>query len=74
MYHHVQQFREEEHTKKVGGQDTKNRRMGELQAQLDEKKKIKDDEKKAERAKDAALQREYDRMMEERDLQRVYSA
>jgi len=70
MYHQVQQYREEEHNRKLDNQDMKNRMMSEIQAQLDEKKRIKDEEKRAEKAKDAALQREYDRMMEEREHQR----
>lgn len=74
MYHQVQQYREDEHTRKMHEADQKNLRRNEILAQMEEKKMQKDKEKLAEKAKDAALQKEYDLMMQDRENQRVYSA
>lgn len=71
MYHQVQQYREDEHTKKI--EDNKNRdlRRNDLQAQIEENRRSKAEKVRLEKEKDAALVKEYDRMMAEREVARV---
>jgi hypothetical protein len=74
MYHHVQQLREDEHTKKVQDVRVRDQRKNDLQSQIEENQRSKAEKARLEKAKDAALVKEYDRMMEEREQQRVFSA
>jgi hypothetical protein len=71
MYHQVQQFREDQHSKKLQEVDQKAKMRNEILAQMEDKKRQKETEKLAEKNKDAALQREYDQMMQDRDNKRV---
>lgn len=70
MYQQVQQFKEDEHQKKLANQDVKSRLNDDLKRQIEENKRIKDAKERQEREKDAALQREYDQMLLDREAQR----
>lgn len=70
MNQNVQQYNQDEHLKKVKEVDVKTQMMSELQRQIEENKRIKEQKARDEKEKDAALVREYDRMMLEREAQR----
>ncbi len=70
MNQQVQQFNQDEYQKKLRETDQKTHMMSELQRQIEENKRIKDQKLREEKEKDAALVREYDRMMLEREAQR----
>ena len=70
MNQQVQQFNQDEYQKKLRETDQKTHMMSELQRQIEENKRVKDQKLREEKEKDAALVREYDRMMLEREAQR----
>jgi hypothetical protein len=70
MHNMVQQYKEDEYQRKMHEKDIKNQRMNDMQRQLEENKRLKDEKLREEKAKDAALNKEYDRMMQEREFAR----
>lgn len=70
MYQQVQQFKEDEHQKKLANQDQKARLNEDLRRQIEENKRIKDAKERDEKNRDAALQREHDRILLDREAQR----
>jgi hypothetical protein len=71
MYHQVQQFREDEHAKKIEETRVRDQIRYDLQAQIEENRRVKAEKTRNEKQNEAALQKEYDRMMAERELIRV---
>lgn len=71
MYHQVQQFREDEHQKKIEQTKLKDQRRNDLQAQIEENRRSKAEKVRQEKEKEANLQKEYDRILADREFQRV---
>lgn len=67
----VQQYHQDEHQKKVHHIESKNQRMTDLQKQMEDNKRLKDQKQREEKQRDADLVKEYDRILLEREHQRT---